>query len=68
MPKPFHNKKQYPLRYKAENACSHEFVGALSPDKIDTKFNTGMNKNQEILSITWKDKKVSWIRPGNANS
>lgn len=51
MPKPFHNKKQYPLRYKAENAFSHEFVGALLPDRIDTKFNTGMKKNQEILSI-----------------
>lgn len=51
MPKPFHNKKQYPLRYKAENASSHKFVGALSPDKIETKFNTGMNKNQQILCI-----------------
>ena len=59
MPKPFHNKKQYPLRYKAENASSHKFVGALSPDKIDTKFNMGMNKNQQILCILERIKRCS---------
>lgn len=42
MPKPFHNKKQYSLRQKAGNAWSQEFVDAGSPDRVDTKFNTGV--------------------------